>query len=81
LQTARRERRIVADGTISGRPSPAVLPRAARCAASAGDCRAAADRAAAALRGDGRMPPATARRSPSESRYKKSNKYFMREIL
>ncbi|RQR29774.1 hypothetical protein DIE23_21455 [Burkholderia sp. Bp9143] len=32
-------------------------------------------------RGRARMPPATGRRSPSESRYKKFNKYFMREIL
>ncbi|KAB0651957.1 hypothetical protein F7R23_21720 [Burkholderia diffusa] len=65
--------RTVARGPVSA--------RAAHGRPLARDRPAAIDTPAATPPGRARVPPATGRRSPCESRYKKFNKYFMREIL
>ncbi|RQU82836.1 hypothetical protein DF049_05550 [Burkholderia cenocepacia] len=80
------------NGGGAGRP---VAPRIALCAVVSPGCERLADSAAQrpvrCERNDVRRHPAarkrptdrpaTTRRSPAETRHKKSNKYFMREIL
>ncbi|MCR4468607.1 hypothetical protein [Burkholderia sp. SCN-KJ] len=81
LRIRRCTRRIVADGTISGSRARTGFSARRTGPPMAHDRPAAIDAAGATLRSRTRVPPATARRSSSESRYKKSNKQFMREIL